>query len=39
MANRFDLVDEIMMIHPIDPDLYEGEQIQKNSRQHHAQTG
>jgi hypothetical protein len=38
MADRFDFIHQIMMVHPIDPDLNESEQIEKNRRQHHAQT-
>ena len=39
MADRFHLVDEIVMVHPVNPDLHEGKQIEKDGRQHCAQTG
>ena len=39
MADRFHLVHEIVMIYPVNPNLHEGEQIEKDGRQHRSQTG
>lgn len=39
VGDRLHLVDEIVMVDPVNPDLHEGEQIEKDGRQRRAQAG